>query len=332
MGALAVLEVLDRDGQVRQSFGVTNWPLSLGRALDNDIVLSDPHLAPRHLRIERNEHTLVIRVGECINGVTLGMRRWRAGEQIELAADGAVPEFAAGRTRLRLRLAGHALAAELPIMVAPARGRRLGLLFIAAAMVLSGLLFSTYLDTDPDGFGRGVAGMLLASVAGVALWCGLWALLSKTFTRQGRFGWHLRVFLLASLALMVVDALPKLIAYAFSWPAIDNFAFVASFAVGATGLYFHLLGVEPTRPRLMRWVALTTWVVGITMSFWFNQQRNDHFGEELYMSSLFLPSMRLAQPMTVDRFVDGLKPLQAVLDKKAKEPPFGSGSGGRDED
>ncbi|MDH5539440.1 MAG: FHA domain-containing protein [Rhizobacter sp.] len=331
MGALAVLDVLDRDGQVRETIRVADWPCSVGRALDNDVVLSDPHLAPHHLRIECSEHTLVIEVGECINGVSMGMRRWRAGERIELAADGVVPEFVAGRTRLRLRLAGHALPAELPIAAAPTASRRTGLMLGATVLVLAGLSFGTYLDTDPDGLGRGLAGVLLASVAAAALWCGLWALLSKTFTRRGRFGWHLRVFLLASLALMVVDAVPKLVAFAFSWPAIDNYAFVASFGVGASALYFHLLAVEPARPRLMRWVALTTWVVGVTLTFWFNQQRNDHFGEELYMSHLFLPGMRLVKPVSIDSFVGSAQSLQAVLDKKAKEPPFG-GSGARDEE
>lgn len=332
MGSVAVLDVLDRDGQVRQTFSVPHWPLALGRALDNDLVLSDPHLAPHHLRIEQDEQGLLMRVGESINGVAMGLRRFRAGEQFVLPAGAVVPEFTIGRTRLRLRLAGQALAPEVPVAVAPAGPRRLGVMLGAALLVLAGLLFSTYLDSDPDGLGRGVAGMLLAAVAGAALWCGLWALLSKTFTRRGRFGWHLRVFLLASLALMVLDALPKLIAFAFSWPAVDNFSFIASFGVGAAALYFHLLAVEPARPRLMRWVALTAWVVGVTMAFWFNQQRHDHFGEELYMSHLFPPGLRLARPMSVDRFIEGVRPLQAVLDQKAKEPPFESGSGARDDE
>ena len=33
--ALAIVELLDRDGQVRQSQRVLAWPLRIGRALDN---------------------------------------------------------------------------------------------------------------------------------------------------------------------------------------------------------------------------------------------------------------------------------------------------------
>ena len=332
MGALALLEVLDRDGQVRQALRVEGWPLAIGRALDNDLVLSDPYVAPHHLRIEQDDAGLALQVGESRNGVATGLRRWRSGERITLLADAVVPEFSIGRTRLRLRLAEHALAAELPLAVAPARGRQLGLMLVVTLMVLAGLLFTTYLDTDPDGLARGVAGMLLATVVGAALWCGLWALMSKTFTRQSRFGWHLRVFLIASLALMVVDALPKLVAFAMSWPMLGQFAFLASYAVAAAALYFHLLAVEPARPRLMRGVAVTAWVTGVAMTLWFNQQRNDHFGEELYMTHLFPPSLRLARPLPVDRFVDGAAALQAVLERKAKEPPFNDGSGARDDE
>ena len=52
MGALALLEVLDRDGQVRQSYPVLEWPLRIGRALDNDVVLTEPHVAPHHATID----------------------------------------------------------------------------------------------------------------------------------------------------------------------------------------------------------------------------------------------------------------------------------------
>ena len=50
--SVAVLELLDRDGHVRQSVAVPHWPLRIGRALDNDVVLSDPHVAAHHLVLE----------------------------------------------------------------------------------------------------------------------------------------------------------------------------------------------------------------------------------------------------------------------------------------
>ena len=81
-------------------------------------------------------------------------------------------------------------------------------------------------------------------------------------------------------------------------------------------------------PRLLRGVAVTAFAVGIALSLWFNFQRSDRLGAELYMSHLFPPALRLAKPVATERFVDGLAPLQAVLDKRAKEPPHGDGGDG----
>ena len=237
---LALVEVLDRDGQLRASSIVHAWPLTIGRALDNDIVLSDPHVAAHLLRIEPAAahggdaaDGLQAVVGETVNGVLLGARRLNQGERAPLVAGAAPIELTVGRTRLRLRLPGHALAPELPLAAAATATPHFSVTLALALALLAGVLFSTWLDTDPDSLGRTVGTTLLASILGASVWCGLWALLSKTFTRQSHFGWHLRVFLLASIAWMALGVLPHLLAFALSWPWISDFAFVASIGVGA---------------------------------------------------------------------------------------------------
>jgi hypothetical protein len=316
---LALLEVLDRDGQVRQSIRVPHWPLRIGRALDNDVVLGDAHVAAEHLSLVLTETGLALVVGDTKNGVQFGAKKLKAGASLPIAPSGEAPEFSAGRTRLRLRLPGHTLAPELPLAaVAPLR-QRLVPIGVAALALLAGMLFNTYLDTDADGLGRAVGNTLLSTVAGALIWCGAWALLTKTFTHQARFGWHLRVFLLSSIAWLVVGALPGLLAFALSWPWLTDFAFIGSFAVGAAALYFHLLAVEPARHRGLRWAAVACAVVGVALTLWFNVQRTDQFGEELYMNHLFPPALRLASPVANDAFIDDLARLKPLLDKKAKE-------------
>ena len=61
---------------------------------------------------------------------------------------------------------------------------------------------------------------------------------------------------------------------------------------------------------------------------WFNQQRTGRLGDELYMSHLYPPGLRLVRPVSTQRFVDGLPGLQATLDKKAREPATSDGFGG----
>lgn len=332
--ALATLEVLDRDGQPRQTFIVHDWPLRIGRSLDNDLVLCDPHIAPQHLSIVHGEHGLELRVGETRNGVQFGATRLRADERAVLPVAGEALELGAGRTRMRLRLPQHTLAPELALVAAAPLARRIVPVVIAAAAVLFGLLLRTWLDTDPDGFARAAGTIALGAVVTTAVWCGAWALLSKTFAHQARFGWHLRVFLLASIATLAVTELPGLLAFALSWPWLSDFAFVGAIAVAATALYFHLLAVEPARRRLMKWVAATCAGVGVVLTLWFNVQRADQFGDELYMNHLFPPALRLARPIATDAFIDRLGPLKATLDKKAKDanPGDDAAAAGENED
>jgi len=331
-GPVALVELLDRDGQVRQAITVPAWPLRIGRALDNHIVLSDPHVAAAHLTIERGEHALEFAVGAARNGVQVGNKRLRPGDANLLPVDADPFELTIGRTRLRLRLPDQPLAAELPLASVAPLLHRLRPIVAAALVLLLALVFSTYLDTDPDGLGRAVGSMLLAAIVGAAIWCSAWALLSKTFTRQAHFGWHLRVFLFASIALLAVGALPALLAFSLSWSWLSDFAFVGMYGVGAAALYFHLLAVEPAKHRLLRWVAATGAVVGIGLTLWFNQQRSDQLGDELYMNHLFPPVLRLARPAPTERFVGGLTSLKATLDKKAKDTSGTDEAAGRGDD
>jgi hypothetical protein len=320
MGALSLVEVLDRDGQPRHSIAVHAWPLRIGRALDNDLVLGDPHVAPHHLAVDGTDRGLHLTVGDTLNGALLGDRRLRSGEQTLLAAEGAPIDLTLGRTHLRLRLPGHTLAPELPLAPAGSAARRALPMVIAALLLIAGTLLTTYLETDPQGLARAAGSALLAGLLGAAVWCTAWALLSKTFTRQAQFGWHLRVFLYASLALLLVGALPDLIAFAFSWPWVSDFDFVGGIAVVASALYFHLLAVEPAKQRALKWAAVACAAVGVLLSMWFNLQRTDQLGDELYMNHLFPPALRVARPVSLDTFVDGLAPLQATLDRQAREP------------
>jgi pSer/pThr/pTyr-binding forkhead associated (FHA) protein len=318
----ALLEVIDRDGHVRQVWPIHAWPARIGRALDNDVVLTDPHVAPHHFSLDLNEAgELALETGDTINGVSVGLHRIPAGSRRVIPHDSAAIDFGAGRSRLRLRLPEAPLAPELPLAGVAVHNLRIVPSLGIGALLLVGIVFNSYLDSDPDTFSRAAGNALLAALSAAAIWCGAWALLSKTITRQSHFSWHLRVFMLAGLTLLGLAAVPGLLAFSLSWPWLTDFSFIATYAVGATALYFHLLAVEPARPRLLRWVVATGAVVGVVLTLWFNLQRTSRVGEELYMSHLFPPKLRLARPLATDRFIAELAPLRALLDKKAKEAP-----------
>jgi hypothetical protein len=337
--ATALLEATDRDGSVRQSWRIEHWPFTIGRALDNDAVLSDPHVAAHHATIDFSpgdgataKAMITVRAGETMNGLAVGRERLGGGQGKAFDDSGRDLDLHVGRTTLRLRLPGHALAPEQ--MLAPMVGierRWLPTLGLALTVIVV-VLFNTYLDNDPDGLSRPIGGAVLTAVSGGAIWCGFWALLSKLFARQSNFAWHVRVFVIASLVMLAVTSVAPLIAFSLSWPWLTDFSFVAVFATMAAAIYFHLLAVEPGRQRLMRAVAATGFVVGVAITLWFNVQRTGRLGEELYMNHLLPPALRIARPVPVDRFVDGLAPMQAILDRQAKDKSGGEDDSGSHDD
>jgi len=127
-----------------------------------------------------------------------------------------------------------------------------------ALAVIAVVLFNTYLDNDPDGLSRAIGGAVLTAVSGGAIWCGFWALLSKLFARQSNFGWHVRVFVVASLVMLAISMLPPFVAFSLSWPWLTDFSFVAVFATIATNVLalergasvFRVHDVGPVRAAL----------------------------------------------------------------------------------
>lgn len=328
---IALLEVLDRDGHVKHYLPITAWPVSVGRALDNDLVLDDSHVAPRHLRIDADEAGAVfLEVGETLNGVRTGGRRLAAGERIAVGDQPLVLD--AGDSHLCLRLAQHALAPELPLRTPGSLWQAMRVPVAAGVAVLAALLFGTWLDTDPDHLVRAWGTVLVASLTAGATWCAGWSLVSKIFTRRSHFWWHMRVLLLGVLAIEVAEAASQLLAFALSFPPASDFSFVATYAIGAAMLYFHVLGVEPRRPERMRVVAASMFVAGTALALWFNHQARDQLGEELYMNHLFPPALRLARTVDSNEFVKQLAPLKQRLDEKAKKRDASGDAGLDDED
>lgn len=321
----AQLEAIDRDGSVRQSWRIERWPLTIGRALDNDVVLSDAAVAPHHATIHLHQGAagastrITVSAGKTRNGLAFGSETLAGGATSTFVDSGRDLDLQIARTTLRLRLPGHALAPEQRL--APTIGHNVG--WFASALLglalLAVVLFNVYLEADPDTLVRLAGVVVLRALAMALIWCGFWALLSKLFTRQSQFAWHLRVFVIAGLVTLAISAVLPLLAFAFSWPWVTDYSFVAVYATIAIAVYFHLLAVEPGRRRLTSAIATAGFAAAVGLALWFNIQATGRPGAELYMNHLFPPQLRLARPVPVDRFVKGLAPLQATLDKLAKD-------------
>lgn len=312
---LGLIELLDRDGAVAHRLPVLRWPLTIGRALDCDVVLDDAHASAVHATLEAADGGALLTVGDSLNGLRLGGRLLAGGAQAALASGS---EWQIGRTRLRLRLAGEALAPELPLDVAPPVDGR----WLAAGilLLLAWVLGERWLETDPGDPLSGYLTVLIGVPVALGVWCFLWALGSKLFVRHFDFLAHLRLALSLLLASLALDALLPLAAFALSWEWLLRAAEVLMLALVCVLLHGHLSLIVPSRRRALAVGFATMLAVGVGLKLTLNQQRSDRWFAPLYLNTLGPPALRVAPTVTPQRFIDEARRLREPLEQRARDP------------
>jgi len=309
---LAVVEILDRDGHARQVVPVWHWPVTIGRAIDCDVVLDDPHVAARHATLADGDGTLGLHVGDSVNGARLPNKHIAAGQRVDLPP-GEV--FQLGGTRLRVRRASDPVAPEKALALEPAGSRRS--LFVLALALMAWSVAEQWLNTDPGGRLTDYLPVLVGSPALLAVWCGLWALGSKLFHHRFEFWPHARIAVSYLLVLAVTGLLLPLAAYALSWAFLSRIVGFVGGAVLCAMVLQHLMLILPSRRRALAMGMGAVFVASVAVMLIRGYQVNDRFFAELYVTTLAPPALRLAPAVTTARFLDESRHLKALLDAHA---------------
>ncbi len=301
---VALIERLDRDGTALQVLDVRAWPLTLGRALDNDLVVDDPHVAAQHARIELDEAGRpLLRLLDTVNGARLAGRALAAGDHLPLPAGGATLQL--GQTTLRLRLPGEMLAPEKPL---PRAATTLAPT-LAGVLLLALVGAEHFVSLDPGAPLTAWMPVLAALLLGGGLWVGFWALLSKLFRRQFDFGGHLRVAVWGLLALQLADGLLRHGGAALGSPLLWRLT-PAVLSLGAAALLgAHLLRVMPQRRRTAVALAAGALAGHALLTLPAIDRQTDRWSRPPYMSTLPLPALRLHAAQPLPALLDRLGPL-----------------------
>lgn len=314
---LALVELLDRDGRVVQAVPVWQWPLHIGRALDNGLVLDDPHVAARHASLAPGDDLApALHVHPGLNGVLVGRRRLAGGETLALGGpEAAARSFGIGLQRLRVRLADDPLPPERALHAAPRQGGTALLALVLWAWVVTGQL----LQLDPGARLVEWLAPALGLPAALAAWCLAWALVSKLFQHRFDFWPH------AAVAVRYL-ALAEALEFGCTWiAAITSFEWLSrvaptlAAAVLVAMLVAHALLVLPHHGRALRVFAGVAFVVGAGVLAMQNLQRHDRLTAELYMTTLPPPPLLLARPLPAAQFLQAAGDLRRRLDARVAE-------------
>ena len=326
---LALIERLDRDGRVGQAFSVHRWPVTLGRALSNDVVLDDPHVAAQHATLSLTETGQVaLTVGDSVNGVTHALQHHGAGAQVLLPAGAATWQL--GGLQLRLRLAGETLPAEQPLPPGAATPNSAPLVAGALFMLLA--LFNHGVTLDPGAEASAWTPLVVGVPAALVGWSGLWALASKLFQHRFDFIGHLRIVLPWLLGIELLDLALSPLASSLGWPWLWRWVSPLQVLLGLLLLRAHLVHTLPQSRRAVGLSLAAMAVVGVAVHLTAVQRATDRFSRPAYMSSLPMPALHWASPSTSQDLIQELTPLARQLAERARkarkdEPADGDGSG-----
>ena len=315
---LGLIEAHDRHGALLARAPITHWPVTVGRALDCDLVLDDPFVAPRHLRIDRtvDEHrTVQVEVLETRNGARLQRKRHAQGERFDWP--GSTP-IDLGHTHITLRLADAPIADEQALPEFP--WRTVGTTAALVVLVGAAAMASSWLESrDSSQYLKSLPSVLLMLLLVVSAWSGLWAVANKMFAGRLQFWRHVRIACTVYLASEALRLVANLAAFSFSLEALSQFASVLGVLVLAWALYAHLATVLPRRRAGLAWTVAAVVMLGVPAwlgAQWLNRMR---LTNEMYMSSLFPPSLRVAPAAPVDQLLQDTEALRAKLDRRLKD-------------
>jgi hypothetical protein len=321
----ARVDVLDGD-HVRQSWAVPASPdgspvrLRLGRALDCELNLDDPHCAGLHAWLQVDAEGAQLEPAPSLSGAL------DRGQPLPLGKAWAWPHeqvLQLGQTRLRLRHAAAPLADELPLARSHhARPAQLSRTTALAALLGLVFLADLWIGKDPGARWMDYLAPLLMLGALVWAWSGFWALLSQLFLRRFPLQLHLRRALGLMLGLQLIEVAVPALAFISASPGLLVLEPLLSAGLLSYGVYGHARDVWPRRRRVLGLMALSGLLVWLGVS-WARQDQQQHRWRSPYLSTVLHPAMRAAPLRSVDDLLKDAAALQPELAAKAKLDPGG---------
>ena len=305
------VEILSRHRDVAARFGIAGPEVRIGRGYDNDVIVDDPYVAARHVRVFRDEAgQLVAEDMGSVNGTFLDGGKSR---QARIIIDGSKP-IRIGQTCLRVRDVDYAVERERQ-----ARPER-GMLPILGAAALGGVTLGIYLlkvwltQTSEPRISNYLTPSLMLVVA-VLAWAGLWALFSRIFSGHSRFLRNLTIVLVGAFAVTLYNQLAQIFAFAWTWPVGVTYQYVSTWSIVAVMCFFHLREIGSARLWLKGSIVTVVLVVLIAVQALQQSEAFFDSGRQNTTRLLMPPSFRAVPFRDENAFFGEIADLKAKLDR-----------------
>lgn len=309
------VELMTAAGDVAQRYRFEHAPVRIGRAYDNDIILDDPYAAAHHAVIEQNQlDELTLRDLGSLNAIKQQHQR-----DSFFVIDGN-KHYRIGHTEIRVRTVDFAIATE-KMDISDHRWDGWVASVLAVIIISITSLFEQWtLDFSDQNLSQyllTLVGVLTASAG----WIGIWSLVNRLLSGRSRFGRHALIAACGLFATALWENLSSLAAYAFSWESLATFTAHPGILIGAITIYYHLmsLGLKQSE-RIKYYVGSVTLFAAIVVLVK-NYQSSHYLRDELYMSTIYPPAVRISDEIKPEDLSKNLESLKDKVDSNRKENP-----------
>jgi hypothetical protein len=316
------IEVVSRSREVLARHRCIGSEIRIGRGYDNDVVLDDPYVAPKHLRIRRSEAGTW--VAEDL-GSTNGLFLEHGGDKFGWVEIDSNRVIRIGRTYLRLREAGDAVAPERAYQGSsrlwPALAV-LGALLVAIEIGASWLGETSDPRLSPYLVSVLTVGLLLAG------WTAAWSVLARIFSGQARFERNLLIALAGMVIYSLYREFTGFAGFALSWRGLASYQYIGTWSLLASVCFLHLREVSPARLKLKAGLVVALLATGIGVQLLNQSELRTGADRQASAVRLLPPEFRLAPAQTEETFFSDIEALKSKLDHDRTEPPAPVPSGG----
>jgi len=301
-----VFEVASRGGRMLDRHRARGERLSIGRAFDNTLILSDETVSPHHARLELDENGGVVLIDlDSLNGIRTE-RHERIDGSTRLSSG---KEYSFGRARVRIYDTAHPVADTVRIggldwLINRLGGARL-LAFVLSVVVVVAVTeqwLNTYSVVHWQELGIGVFGVLAAGAV-IAMF---WAIVGRIAKHEGRFRTQLALVMLYLLAQSVIVYGYELLLFnSLNVVISTTVSLLLSFAL-LTGVLWLSLHIATNQASALRWkIAASISAILLCISIYPEVLKQTEFAESPdYVKEIKPPIMRVAQGVNAGRFLE----------------------------
>jgi pSer/pThr/pTyr-binding forkhead associated (FHA) protein len=322
MERVMFIEILNRRGAVEERIRVDSLPVTIGRAYTNDVILSDKHICPEHMRVFLDENgTPVAEDLNSRNGIYRNKPRERAS-RIEIHPDTVVR---AGQTTLRFRWSDHGVP---PAEVDRAGVRRFfgafnnryaagGVFLLSAVAIMLSIFLETYSKFEFSDLLENIVPMIIL----FAVWAGFWSFVNRLVSHSFRFLPHLALAGVMVTGIIVYAAAFEYAAFLLSLPLYFDVVELSGYAfLFAVLLFGHLSIITPSSPA-KRVIASILIAVGLFGTFGLiaHLESSEFSGGLQFSSDLKPVNKRWLSKVSTEEFFGGLGEIREEIDEIARK-------------